>query len=403
MSQAEPVRLFPDCPPGPWDFYHPADIVFGAGCWRRGGDQQAGRHWLLLATPGAASRGTVTKVCAEWGGAAQLTVWADVAPQPDLANLPALIQRGSGQGFDGIIALGGGSVIDTAKVLACGLARTGFDLPALLATNQPLPEGPVLPICALPTTAGSGSEVTPFATVWDVAAARKYSLTGPSLFPGRVFVDPEFTHDLPRAVTIATGLDALAQALESLWNVHATATTQQCARRSLALALAVLPALGAGGVLNVTQRRELMVASLLAGLAISHTRTALAHSISYPLTARHGLAHGLACGFTLPALLDFNAPADDGRLLRAAQAAGCASLGELHTRLVALLDAVEMDAILVAHGLNAARLQELAEEMINPARAGNNLRPAGLAEVRRILAAVGNYLPGCAGHKREHA
>jgi alcohol dehydrogenase len=111
------------------------------------------------------------------------------------------------------------------------------------------------------------------------------------------------------------------------------------------------------------------------------------------LTAHHGLAHGVACGFTLPALLDFNLAADDGRIVAAARAAGCATTAELRARIVALLEAFGVDAVLRRHGIGAAAIGRLAGEMLQPGRADNNLRPATADEARTIALAAGEYLP----------
>lgn len=381
--------------PDTWAFHNPVAIRFGADCWRGAGEGAAEKKLLLLTTPGMVRRGTAARLREGWGGAAEIVVCDRVTPNPELAALEALAHDLRPDGFDGLIALGGGSAIDSAKVLAVLLTNQGADLGKILRDNAPLPADAILPVCAVPTTAGSGSEVTPFATVWESAAGKKYSLASPRVFPRTACLDPELTADLPHPLAVSCGLDALAQALESIWNIRANAITTNFAIRSVRLALAALPGLAGGRQPNAEQRGELMFASLLAGLAISHTRTALAHSMSYPLTARYGLPHGLACGFTLPAVLDFNAVADDGRLARAAAAVGCGSIAGLRQRLVAVLDAVGTDDLLRAHGIDGERISRAVPEMIWPGRAGNNLRPATHDEVRAILQATGDYLPSC--------
>jgi len=159
-----------------------------------------------------------------------------------------------------------------------------------------------LPVIAVPTTAGTGSEVTPWATFWDKKIGRKHSLHYPRLFPERALVDPELTITLPPEPTLAGGLDALSHALEAIWNRNANPISDQYAIAAAKEVLRTLPALmEAPGELPL--RSAMAKAALLSGLAFSNTQTALAHSISYPMTLRYGLPHGIACSFCLPLVL----------------------------------------------------------------------------------------------------
>ncbi len=136
----------------------------------------------------------------------------------------------------------------------------------------------------------------------------------------------------------------------------------------------------------------MMEASLLSGLAIQTTRTALAHSMSYPLTLSFGIPHGLACGFTLPAVLEFNAQADDGRLAQLAKAMGFHSVLLLRDALQELLVETGTETLLKRYVSWIDDLARLAPQMLHRGRADNNLRPANLHDVRQILAAAGAAL-----------
>ncbi|MGH8714035.1 MAG: phosphonoacetaldehyde reductase, partial [Casimicrobiaceae bacterium] len=158
-------------------------------------------------------------------------------------------------------------------------------------------------LITVPTTAGTGSEVTPWATVWDRGAHRKYSLHLAATWPEAAFVDPELTTTLPVSITLQSGLDALSHALESIWNVNANAISDALAVTAAKSMMATLPALmRALGDADLRARASL--AALQAGLAFSNTKTALAHSLSYEMTLRYGLPHGIACSFTLPLVLE---------------------------------------------------------------------------------------------------
>ena len=148
---------------------------------------------------------------------------------------------------------------------------------------------------------GTGSEVTSWGTVWDGAGGRKYSLALPGLYPERAVVDPALMRSKPRGLTISTGLDAFSHAVESIWNRNANPVSLTFAVTAAREIMEVLPRL-ADDLGNPDLRRRMALASTFAGLAFSATKTAIAHSISYPVTLRHDVIHGIACSFTLPAI-----------------------------------------------------------------------------------------------------
>jgi alcohol dehydrogenase class IV len=157
----------------------------------------------------------------------------------------------------------------------------------------------------VPTSAGTGSEVTPFATVWDYESQQKKSLSHPVMYAKKAFIDPDFLSQVPLEVAISNGLDALNQAFESIWNVNANEFTRPLSRRAAVLALQGLPLISEASN-DPELRAKLSLASLFAGLAISQTRTSICHSISYPLTLKYGIEHGMACSFSILEVFRFN-------------------------------------------------------------------------------------------------
>jgi phosphonate metabolism-associated iron-containing alcohol dehydrogenase len=284
-----------------WRYRNPVEITFGTGALNALPKLIDGRRYALVTYPDP----WFTSLAARLGelcGDPVLTV-GDIAPNPDMRLLAEQSSRfgEAAAQADVIVALGGGSVIDSAKVFAAAPGRfaaverylkTGAGAEALTATA----------IIAIPTTAGTGSEVTSWATVWDTVFGKKYSLARPDLYPEHALVDPQLMLGKPRDLTISTGLDALSHALESLWNVNANPVSAQHAVGAAREILAVLPAL-ANDLQNLELRTRMAQAAVSAGLAFSNTRTAIAHSISYPLTLHYGVAHGIACSFTLPMVL----------------------------------------------------------------------------------------------------
>jgi alcohol dehydrogenase len=159
-----------------------------------------------------------------------------------------------------------------------------------------------IPIIAVPTTAGTGSEVTSFATVWDEERGRKFSLARENLYPEVALVDPTLMLSKPHSLTLATGLDALSHSIESIWNINANPVSARHAVAAARAILADLPNL-LRDLTNLKLRHGIAEASLNAGLAFSNTKTAIAHNLSYPITLGWGVQHGIACSFILPTVL----------------------------------------------------------------------------------------------------
>lgn len=295
-----------------WTYHNPVRITAGAGSQQQLPALLAGRNCLLVTFPEARSLGLVQRVQSLIG--AQLQGVVDcVQPNPDvqwLAPLYAQVQRDHAD-LPCIVALGGGSAIDCAKALLCATPSGRFDeLLTLLEQGGQLPAGAHKALIAIPTTAGTGSEVTPWATLWDQAAGRKHSLHQACTWPEAAIIDAELMVSLPAGATLAAGLDALSHALESIWNVHRNPVSMALAVQSARSTLATLPALMQQPD-SLALRADMAQAALLAGLAFSNTKTALAHSLSYDITLRHGVPHGLACSFSLPLVLEMALGVDD--------------------------------------------------------------------------------------------
>lgn len=285
-----------------WTYANPVRITFGEGALAGLKDVIGGRRYCLLTYNDNPFFDEVAETVTRSAGAPAVTV-REVEPNPSFNGL-----RGNCRSFGAadeepevIIAIGGGSVIDTAKVLAAG--GSNFSRVQAFLEGRAGPETlQRLPIIAVPTTAGTGSEVTSWATVWDTDAKKKYSLNRPELYPEHAILDPQLTLRVPRGLTMSTALDSLSHALESIWNVNANPVSANHAVFAASEVLAALPDL-LDRLDDLALRTRIARASLFAGLAFSNTKTALAHSLSYYLTLHHGTVHGIACSFSLPALM----------------------------------------------------------------------------------------------------
>lgn len=375
-----------------WSHFNPVKIVFGVGSLGRLAELIGHGRVLLVTTPGFTRRG-VTERLLEILGRDKVHVFDGVSRNPDLRDIEEASAHLRPIKVDRIVALGGGSAIDTGKALSVILPGVGsdFSLRRHVVDGLPLPASGPLPLTAIPTTAGTGSEVTPFATIWDREREKKLSLTSPAIFPRMAVLDPDLTLGLPEDETVASGLDALSQGLESIWNRNANAVSLAVATRAVYLALNTLPRLVREPG-SIELRSRMMEASLLAGIAISSTRTALAHSMSYPLTAVYGLPHGIACSFTLPALLDYNSKVDDGRFLQLIRALGLESVRALREVLIELLRDLRVGDRLRRYIPKLSDVVDLAPKMYTPGRADNNIRPVTDQLLTDVLTSSWNAL-----------
>ena len=298
----------------PHRYHNPVAIQFGPGTLDDLPAVLRGRRAVVVTFPEAAALGLEARLRRVLGDS--LVALEDrIEPNPDVSYLAAMYERfwREHAQADAVVAVGGGSAIDTAKALMVGTTSGRFDeLVALLARGTAFVPARVKALIAVPTTAGTGSEVTPWATIWDRAAGKKHSLHLPETWPEAAIVDPDLMLTLPRSVTVQSGLDALSHALESIWNVNSNPISDTFAIAAAREVLATLPAL-LGRLDDRELRARMALAALKAGLAFSNTKTALAHSISYEMTLRFGLPHGIACSFTLPMVLERAMGADAGR------------------------------------------------------------------------------------------
>lgn len=284
-----------------WVFSNPVRIEFGAGAAARLGALIGKRRWALVTYDLPVFHEAGARIAGEAGK--PIVVIDNIVTNPDVKDLArsCLLFGSASSKAEVIVALGGGSIIDAAKVIA---AAQG-DFPRVMASltgGRTLDASTFIPIIAVPSTAGTGSEVTSWATVWDQESGNKYSLANHALYPEVALVDPTFTLNAPRGLTLATGLDALSHALESIWNVNANPVSAEFAVTAARDILDILPKL-MGDLGNLELRTRQAQAALMAGLAFSNTKTALAHNISYDITLRAGTIHGIACSFSLPTVM----------------------------------------------------------------------------------------------------
>ena len=283
-----------------WNFSNPVQLQYHSNSLVNINQWLKGRSYCIVTYQGAPFTGWLDTIQHHAGKA--LAIIDDVEPNPSLPHLISQAQRLNKltQWPEVIIGLGGGSALDSAKFIA---ASNGAPerLAATLRAGEKVSASQAK-LIAIPTTAGTGSEVTCWATVWDTDNQKKLSLEAPSLYAEHAIIDAELMVNLPLNITINTALDALSHAFESLWNKHRNPVSSTLAISAIQGVFQHLPAL-CQNLSDLNLRKKVATSATLAGLAFSNTKTALAHNISYAVTMKYGVVHGLACSFTLPSIL----------------------------------------------------------------------------------------------------
>jgi len=296
---------------------------------------------------------------------------------------------------DLVIALGGGTAIDLAKLIGslAVQAASARDI----ATGRASIESTGKSLMAIPTTAGTGSEATHFAVVY--VDGEKYSVAHPSLLPRYAVVDSRLTASLPKRITAATGLDAFCQAIESMWSVAATEESMRYATDAVRLAF--------GNLVTATnsptpETREAMSrASHLAGKAINITKTTAPHALSYALTSRHGVPHGMAVAITLTSMLAFNAEVTDedcndprgadavrDRIARILSGLGTDNIEDASASIKSLLTQINCPTTFDSVGIQTSDELKYIVDSVNAERLSNNPRRASQSQLFNLLQTI---------------
>lgn len=238
-------------------------------------------------------------------------IWIkSISKNPTQKDIIKALQKVGESKVELIIAFGGGSGLDLAKGISAFHNKdknANYTIDEITASikKKNYANGDCIDIIAVPSTAGTGSEVTQWATIWDANEPAKFSIDHPALKPKLAIIVPELTLTMPAKMTLATGLDAMCQAIESYWSKHTTPIVQETAYRAVEIVIQNLRQ-AVEQPENILVRENLCKASVLAGIAFSQTRTTACHSISYPLTSLYDVPHGLAASITLDAVGKIN-------------------------------------------------------------------------------------------------
>ena len=371
----------------------PTDVYFGAGSLRSLPDRVGGlgsRKIFVVTDPGVRAAGIVDRVTAALDQAATpLAVYDQVTADSGSELIREGVERLHEHGADLVVGVGGGSALDTAKAIAALATNPGSPLDYVgLHKLKVRP----LPTIAIPTTAGTGSEVSLWSVFTDDSRQLKVAIGGVFVYPTIAVCDPELTLDLPPAITAATGLDALAHAIECCTNTA-------CQPISAALAIDAIRLIGAhlrGAVSDgdAASRYAMMLASTMAGMAMNSTRLGLAHALAMPLGSWDlKIPHGIAIAVTLPKVMAFNGCAAPERFVAVARALGeqvdgCSahvSAARAAQSVQRLADDVGIPRSLSAFGLREHHVPRVVEEAMKSGNVAVNPRRTSSEQLAEIL------------------
>ena len=313
-----------------------------------------------------------------------------VEPEPTIENVETVFREQIVPfAPDAILSIGGGSVLDAAKLFAVRLTN---DQPLREWLGIDLIKRPGIPLVLVPTTAGTGSEVTPNAIVTLPDEELKVGIVSRHLLPQLVILDAELTFELPKPITAATGIDAFVHSLESYISTKANPVSDMFAMESMRLIGANIVEAYQNGR-SVKAREAMMLGSMYGGLALTAAGTAAVHALAYPLGGMFGITHGVANAMLLPHVMSFNKDAIVGRLANVARALDISShdsddetaADALLERLTEWTDVVQIPQDLRQFGVSETHLDVLAEAASKVKRLlGNNPKPLSHADIKAI-------------------
>ncbi|MGO4497237.1 iron-containing alcohol dehydrogenase [Paenibacillus sp. 2RAB27] len=277
------------------------------------------RHAVIVTQPSIVALGVIEQVARELKQAGISSRYiTEVKPEPTVDNIRSVFSSISAEPVDLLIGIGGGSVLDAAKIFSV-LLTNPVDVKNLIGTDLVSQSG--IPTVLVPTTSGTGSEVTPNAIVSVPEEELKVGIISRHLLPKLVIIDPVLTIGLPKSITAATGMDAFTHALESYISNKANPISDMFALESIRLiAESLVPAYHNGSDLEA--RGKMLLGSMYGGMALSAAGTAAVHALAYPLGGKFNISHGVANSMLLPHVMAFNQDAIADQLRKVAGVMG---------------------------------------------------------------------------------
>lgn len=283
-------------------------------------------------------------------------IFTNISPNPDVEQVDECAGQIREENIDGVIAIGGGSVLDLAKAAGC-VADTNDSIRVYYGTGKVLPIGKI-PVIAIPTTSGTGSEVTSVSVLTDRKNGKKNPVGSEGLYPKYAVVDWELTKSMPPYVTACSGIDVLCHAVEAFWSIGHQPITDVLAIDAIKTVFEYLP-IAFHQPDDDIAREKMSEAALLAGLAFGIPKTTGSHACSFPLTNIYNIPHGEACALTLDYFLDYNAQFPESRIDVLVKALGMNNSRELSQAIKQLKKELKLRCDLIDLSLTKEKIEEL--------------------------------------------
>jgi len=378
---------------GELDFLMPTKLVFGEGRLKEVGEKVKGygKKALLVTGRKAMKKLGLTHQVIEYLKAegVEAVLYDKVEPNPSKQTVNTGGKLAKGKGCDVIVVLGGGSALDAAKGIAV-VAKYGADVWDYMGEgNVP---GPVLPLVGIPSTAGTGSETTPYAVISFKEKKMKYFMASPYIFFKVAIVDPLVMMSVPRYITAYTGMDAFTHAVEAYTSRMAQPISDRLALQAIELAAGSLPQVVMNGD-NLEARTNMALASSLAGMAIAQAGCGNAHGLGEPLGGFFETDHGAVVGLLLPHVMEYNILTNPDKFINIAKVMG-EKVDDLSLRSAAMKAVEAVRNLLVDIGLpqrlrdlgvKKEVIPEMAEEVMRRNPNGESARTVGLKDVKYLF------------------
>ena len=366
----------------------PTKIVFGPGVLGQLGEicESLGDKPLIVTGRQSARKSGVLEQALAQLPMAVVYEGVEEDPGTEQCDEAAAFGRKAGCGI--VVPIGGGSPMDAAKAIAGLMLNDG---PCADYVGRDTFTKGALPIVAVPTTAGTGSEVTPYSVLVNERDGQKQTIGGENLFPRAALLDPLLTHTMPRSVTVNTGLDALSQAMEGVVSKKSTPKSDVLALEACRIIRRWLPAAAEDGN-NAGARSQMLYAAMLSGCVIAQTATTLVHGMGYLFTTEYGVAHGMANALLLTPLFQHNAQYAPEKVAAVAEALGhpCGATPDATRKAIGeaiheLLGVLSVPPAAAAAGVEASRLAEFADGIAaTPYRYRNQIGHIDAARIREL-------------------
>lgn len=348
-----------------WNYEQPVSIIFGNGRIKELNEvikKVGGSNGLLVIPEYFVKSGVADKI-KELSDKTITAVFTDVSPNPDVTEVDKCADVIRKNNCDFVVAVGGGSIMDCAKAAAT-ISTVDDTIRSYHGTGKSLPETR-LPLIAVPTTSGTGSEVTCVAVLTDREFGKKAPVVCDNFFPDYGVIDPELTYSVPPSITASTGLDVLCHAIEGFWSKGHQPICDACALYASELVFKyVLKAYY--NPEDAEAREKMAEASVIAGLAFTLPKTTSSHACSFPLTNIYHIPHGEACALTLDYFARINKDAEGGRIQKFAKKLGFENVDKMADKIYELKKEMGMKCDLKEYNLSDEQIDELVKISRHP-------------------------------------